>query len=232
MIFAPRLFAKSITSGPAITRVSLLATAISLPASKAAQVPKRPAAPTIAVTTTSTSSPATFLAKASGPTTSSTPWGIFDRSTDCPASISVIAIHSGRTLCACSSNWSTREWAESPVKTNLSGKWDTTSRVLRPMDPVDPKSATRRGFPEVCCSVKGAKIASLSNWEDLPVRPILTTDPFRLPGTCNPTLPCSFYLPYCQKDFLPIPWAAFPPFRTHLAPLEHLNHGQDSRRFH
>lgn len=218
MILDPRLRAKSITSGPAITRVSLLATAISLPASRAAQVPKSPAEPTIAVTTTSTSSPATFRARASGPTTNSTPRGIRDRSTDAPTATSVIAIHSGRTLWACSKRSSTRECAESPVKTNLSGKWETTSRVLSPMDPVDPKRATLRGLPEVCCSVIGSKIASLSNWEDHPVRPILTTDPFRLQGTCNPTLPCYFYLPYCQKDFLPIPWAAFPPFCPHSAP--------------
>ena len=52
---APRRAARSMTSGPATTSVSLLARATVLPASRAAQVPVSPAAPTMAVTTTSTS---------------------------------------------------------------------------------------------------------------------------------------------------------------------------------
>ena len=47
--------ANSMTSGPAMTRVSLLATATVLPASRAAQVPASPAAPTMAETTVSVS---------------------------------------------------------------------------------------------------------------------------------------------------------------------------------
>ena len=47
-IVAPRRRARSMTSGPATTRVSLFASATILPASSAAQVPRSPAAPTIA----------------------------------------------------------------------------------------------------------------------------------------------------------------------------------------
>ena len=54
-ICVPRARASSMTSGPATTSVSLLARATILPASSAAQVPRRPTAPTIALKTRSVS---------------------------------------------------------------------------------------------------------------------------------------------------------------------------------
>ena len=54
MIFALRARASRITTSPAVTRVSLLASATRRPAETAASVGAKPAAPTIAETTTST----------------------------------------------------------------------------------------------------------------------------------------------------------------------------------
>ena len=54
-ICVPRARASSMTSGPATTSVSLLARATILPASRAAQVPRNPTAPTIALKTRSVS---------------------------------------------------------------------------------------------------------------------------------------------------------------------------------
>ncbi len=66
-IVAPRRRARSITSGPATTSVSLLARATVLPASSAAQVPSSPAAPTIAVRTRSVEGSVTIRAIPSRP---------------------------------------------------------------------------------------------------------------------------------------------------------------------
>ena len=58
---------QSMTSGPAMTSVSLLAKATRLPASSAAQVLRSPALPTIAATTMSTSGTLATVRAASGP---------------------------------------------------------------------------------------------------------------------------------------------------------------------
>ena len=64
----PLLAIISRTSGPATTMVSLFAKATRLPALIAAKVLSRPALPTIAATTTSTSSEVAASINASGPT--------------------------------------------------------------------------------------------------------------------------------------------------------------------
>ncbi len=65
--------ARSMTSGPATTSVSLFARATVLPASRAAQVPSSPAAPTIAVRTRSVDGSVTIRAIPSRPESISTP---------------------------------------------------------------------------------------------------------------------------------------------------------------
>jgi hypothetical protein len=65
---APDFAAARVINSPAITSVSLLATATVLPFSSAAHVPSNPAAPTMALTTTSTSGSVTILAMPSAPT--------------------------------------------------------------------------------------------------------------------------------------------------------------------
>ena len=79
-ILAPRRAASSVTSGPPTTSVSLLARATVLPASRAAQVPCSPAAPTTADTTTSTSAAAASRQAPSTPASSSVSRGKHDRS--------------------------------------------------------------------------------------------------------------------------------------------------------
>ena len=69
----PRRLASSMTRGPATTSVSLLARATILPASRAAQVPCRPAAPTIALRTRSVSGSLAIRANPSGPESTSMP---------------------------------------------------------------------------------------------------------------------------------------------------------------
>ena len=74
----PRRAASSVTRAPAMTSVSLLATATVLPASSAAQAPASPAAPTMALSTTSTSGSDAIAATPSSPCSSSQPGGSRD----------------------------------------------------------------------------------------------------------------------------------------------------------
>ena len=134
--------ASRMTSGPATTRLSLLARATDLPASKAAQVPCRPALPTIAESTMSISGSPTARAIPSGPASNSTPSGKVDRSI-CPAfSRSVMMIQRGWNSAACSWSKSTLLWAERTRAHNSPPELAITSSAFRPMLPVEPRTAT------------------------------------------------------------------------------------------
>ncbi len=96
MIRAPRRWASSVTKGPATTMVSLFARATVLPASTAAQVPRRPALPTIAATTVSISGRLAIVSRASGPMTSSHASGSDDQSCWAAARASAATTQRGR----------------------------------------------------------------------------------------------------------------------------------------
>ena len=131
-----------ITSGPAMTSVSLFASATRLPASSAAQVLCRPAAPTIAATTVSNFRPCDdfgeilfadqairFLWAAS---TNLAGWPPRHRSR---------RFAWAETVCACSNKISVRQRAARTVAVNFPCEAATTSKVLAPIEPVEPSTA-------------------------------------------------------------------------------------------
>ena len=134
--------ASRVTSGPATTRLSLLAKATVLPASRAAQVPCRPALPTMADTTMSTSGSAHHAGNASGPTSNSVSWGRPDQSCRAAAAGSVATIQRGLTARACSSSSARLRWAVRATARSRPSEAAITSSVLRPMLPVEPRMAT------------------------------------------------------------------------------------------
>ena len=136
-ISAPRLSAASITSSPAQTSVSLLARAMRLPSRMAARVGLRPTMPTTAVTTVSTPGSVAAVERAETP-----PWTrvfVSARRTfkSLAAASSVMITCRGRNFRACSSASATLLWAV--MAATVSPSCSATSRVCRPMEPVEPK---------------------------------------------------------------------------------------------
>ena len=132
-----------VTSGPPTTRLSLLAKATVLPASKAAQVPRRPALPTMAETTMSTSGVGGQPGDSLGPDEQ------FDAGRQCrpilPAGRRRVGHHdlaragqpgpaaaAGRCCCG----------PKAPPPAVVPPEAAITSSVLRPMLPVEPNTAT------------------------------------------------------------------------------------------
>src|SRR5688572_8731937 len=140
----PRALASRVSSRPAATSDSLLASARSLPASSAACTGRRPAAPTIAATTRPAPGWVAASSRPVSPTASRTPGGSSPR-TAAAAPASTSATRSG---------WNSRAWATSAsgcrpkaasaTMRSLSGWWRTTSSALAPIEPVEPSSATPR----------------------------------------------------------------------------------------
>src|SRR5690606_19367477 len=143
---APASRAAAITSSPASTSDSLLASSRRLPARAAARVEPRPAAPTIAATTVSQSSPAASASIACAP-----PCAVVAR----PASrsparrtsrreASAIAAWAGRWVAHSCTSASTLLPAASTLASRRSGWRAQTSTAGGPIDPVAPTTATFR----------------------------------------------------------------------------------------
>ena len=144
---APPSRTADMNSAPPTTRASLLASIRRLPARAAARQGGRPAAPTMAAITASTSGCDAISHRASAPTSTA------------------VALPASRNLacssCACTDSGSTanlgfqaRHWASNSstrwcaVRANTSkrsGCRERTSSVLVPMDPVEPRMHTRMG---------------------------------------------------------------------------------------
>ena len=172
-ILPPVRSASRITSGPAITSVSLLASATVLPASRADQVLRSPAAPTMAETTRSTSAACTRSSSASGPTASRVPGGRPDGSTAAAASGSTTTTHRGRQARACATRASTLRLAASRNGTKRPPEAAITSSVLLPMLPVEPSTATPRPAPAAESAAVDGEGRSLDGADGSPVEAAL-----------------------------------------------------------
>ena len=130
------------TVSPAITRISLEATAMSLPARMAAKAGSRPAVPTMAMRTMSASGSVANRIRASGPASTSV---VFPSAVRTPSALlaSWIEASRGRCLRHCSMSRSALPPAASPTNWRRSGWSSTTLRVLVPIEPVQPSRTTR-----------------------------------------------------------------------------------------
>ena len=131
--------AAAMTRAPPATSDSLLARASRCPARRASRVGSRPAAPTRAFRTTSTPSPPATSSIASRPDRQVVP---SDESGSGTRSSQRTAV-AGRKVRTCSVSASTLRFATRATISKRSGCRPTTSRALRPMDPVEPRIATR-----------------------------------------------------------------------------------------
>src|SRR5690606_8972029 len=129
------------TSGPPATRDSLLASASRLPARRAASVACRPAAPTTALITTSTAGCVAASSSASSPLIHRVPGTSASGPGDPPFTRTAT---SGRYRRTCAANSVARLCAARATSRNRSGCRDSTASALRPIDPVEPSSATPR----------------------------------------------------------------------------------------
>jgi hypothetical protein len=136
MISAPVFSAASITSSPAQTRVSLLAKAIRFFSPMAASVGLSPTIPTTAVTTVSASGSAAASSRAANPPSTLVSVSFSRTAKSRAAASSVITARRGWNFRTCASKRSTLLFAVSAAtqRPNCSA----TSRVWRPMEPVDP----------------------------------------------------------------------------------------------
>ena len=125
------------TRCPARTRLSLLARARSAPCSAAARVDGRPAAPVIPATTMSGAVSRTRSTRPSGPEQRRVPGG---RSTCCSPTRQTA---SGFQRRACSPSRSADVAADRPTTRWVAVADSRTSRVWRPMEPVEPRTRTR-----------------------------------------------------------------------------------------
>jgi len=155
--------AAEVTSRPPMTSDSLLASARVVPRASVAIVGRRPAAPVIALRTTSQSIAASSV-EASGPTMS---LGQSVPSTLRSASAAVLvgtATIEGENSRTCSASSSIRlPAADSALMANLSRLRETTSRVWVPMDPVEPRRTTLR-TPINASAVPLQASPALSEW--------------------------------------------------------------------
>ena len=126
------------TSFPAHTMVSLLAKAMRLPFRMAARVGSSPATPITAVTTVSASARVAASKTPRGP--AATRMGVSARRTfkSAAADSSTAATSLGRNFRACSS--SSREFRLAVSAATVRPQACATSRVCRPMEPVDPST--------------------------------------------------------------------------------------------
>ena len=121
-------------SSPATTSVSLLARATRLPASSAASVASRPAAPTTALSTMSTSSRTAARTSASVP--------ICQAAGCCEPLGHTRPTNDGSQIVACAARAAEFENAVSPTTRNRERCREMTFSAVLPMDPVDPSIAT------------------------------------------------------------------------------------------
>ena len=137
----PRRAAAAITSSPAITSVSLLARRISRPAAIACQVGTSPIAPTRAPTTASASGWVAAAMRPASPLITSRPG---NSAASRRASVSsATATSPGRCVRTCSPSSATLRPAARATTANRSGKRAATSSVAVPIEPVEPRTASR-----------------------------------------------------------------------------------------
>src|SRR4051794_6334316 len=163
MIVAPVASASVITSSPPTTRLSLLASARSIPSPSAATVGPRPAEPISAFRTRSQSVPVISSTRPSAPASTSPPvHASAARAAACP-SASPMRVTPCRSACSTSSS-KLRDAAS--ATTSSSSLRSTTSSAWVPIDPVDPRIAMRF----TCGRVGAAMKASLrtATPDDLP----------------------------------------------------------------
>ena len=134
--------AASIISGPAQTSDSLFASASVFPARSAASPAGSPAAPRIALSTTSTSSAVATSQSAFSPRSTFTD-PLSDAARRPAPSVSTTATRVGLNSFAWSRSVSQLRRAASPTTRQPLPRWRATSRALRPMDPVEPRTAIR-----------------------------------------------------------------------------------------
>ena len=133
-----------VISRPAITSVSLLASATARPARIAAIVGSKPAPPTSAETTTSAGTSRVSATRPSAPASSSGRGRGKSAASRSTASGSSSAIACGAYFRAMSTSRSTVvPRAATPATENSSGKLDTISSVRSPIDPVAPSTVMR-----------------------------------------------------------------------------------------
>mmetsp|Transcript_2138 Transcript_2138/g.4924 ORF Transcript_2138/g.4924 Transcript_2138/m.4924 type:complete len:278 (-) Transcript_2138:96-929(-) len=141
VILTPNSLSSGRITGPPLMRVSLFASAMSFPALIASTVGRRPAQPTMPVTTTSASP---YLATSAMPDSPNTNSGIFPLYPDI-ASFSSFSVSSfftetilGLNFLICSERRPTLVPAAKPSIENVSGRYSTMSSVCVPIEPVDP----------------------------------------------------------------------------------------------
>lgn len=124
-----------------MTRISLLATAMSLPASIAARAGRKPATPTIAMRTRSASGRVASSTSPSSPVCSVTSDPtLFDRSSNPVGSKRQACLMSNSSIWLASD--STLRLAASPITFISSGMSRATLRLLSPIEPVEPSTTT------------------------------------------------------------------------------------------
>ena len=136
----PRVRHSAMTSSPAVTSTSLLASAISLPARIAAMVGTSPAVPTMAETVMSRFVRGRHLDQ---PFDARTGCGLSDRRSAFSGSAAAAGLRtetiSGLNWRTCFSSSSMLLPAASATTRNRSGNFSTTESVDCPMEPVEPK---------------------------------------------------------------------------------------------
>ena len=138
----PRARAAVVTSSPAITSTSLLASAMVLPASMAASTASSAVVPDEAHSTMSTSGCVATSINPSAPPTTRVPAGAAAVS-DGTACRSPMAAMAGRYRSSCAASASTLRPAASPTTRSRSGYASITASALVPIEPVEPRIATR-----------------------------------------------------------------------------------------
>ena len=141
---APDARTVCISSGPAMTSDSLLASSRRLPARAAASVERNPAAPTMAAMTLCTSGNAAISTSASAPaiTRVGAPRARNAASSFAAADVSASAAYGTENRLHCSASLSTLRFAPSAITRKRSGCRAITSSVCSPTDPVEPRMAT------------------------------------------------------------------------------------------
>ena len=137
--------AASMIVSPAMTRISLLATAMSLPASIAARAGLSPATPTMAIRTMSAPGSVASSSNPSWPEPTATSLPMRPRNSAARTG-SNRARWRTPVARACSARPSTLPAAARPTTSMRSGISRATLSALRPMDPVEPRMTTRRGM--------------------------------------------------------------------------------------
>ena len=133
--------ASAVTSSPPITRLSLLASARSIPSARVATVGARPADPTTAFSTRSAPDSPTSRSTPSGPDSTSPP--LHASCAGAAASGSATATRCTPCSTACASRRSHCSAADSPTTSSSSLRF-TTSSACRPTEPVAPRITNLR----------------------------------------------------------------------------------------